>query len=100
MAQLRLLLISVVAWFALLFNIGHIYLFGQPLMLDPIVYVVIILSCVALLTFPSIGTQKYWAFNIAVFGVYLVLRTVFGQPWTEQSVYAYVADVAVLFMSL
>src|SRR5712691_6450994 len=98
MAQLRLLLIISLAWFASLFNIERIgLLFHQSISLDTAVYAIMIITGVAFFCFPNIGKQSKWVSLIIIMMTYLVSRVLRGLPITATST---AVDGAVMFGGL
>ncbi len=103
MAQLRLLLIITLCWFAILFNIERVSeLAREPVTLDATVYAVVILTSVALLSFPNLGSLNVWFSRAVMLAVYAVARLLFSPNLNANGLFPYniLLETLVLVVSL
>jgi lipopolysaccharide/colanic/teichoic acid biosynthesis glycosyltransferase len=103
MAQLRLLLIITLCWFAILFNIERISeLVREPITLDATVYAVVIITSVALLTFPNLSSVNIWLSRVVMLAIYGAARLVFTPNLNSGVLFPYnlLMDVVALMVTL
>src|SRR3954470_18895274 len=101
MAQLRLLLIISLAWFAFIFNIQHIALPGQQaLSLDIAVYALMLLTAVAFFSFPNLAKQNFILSLFFLLGLYALSLSARGMLNGTQTVIATASDTVVIFVNL
>jgi lipopolysaccharide/colanic/teichoic acid biosynthesis glycosyltransferase len=101
MAKLRLLLIICLAWFAILFRIGSVALWGnQTIELDMAVYAVMILVGFGMLLFPNLGKVNLLAVFTGMAVLYVASMGARGLTLSERSVASYAIDGSVMLIGL
>src|SRR2546423_1500168 len=90
MAQLRLLLIITLCWFAILFNLERVSGLAQvPITLDTTVYALVILTSVALLSFPNFSTSNVWLARAVLLASYGAARLLFSSNLNGNGLFPY-----------
>src|SRR5688572_5901320 len=101
MAQLRLLLIVCLSWFAVLFNIERIVLWNnQTIDLDTSVYAIMILIGVALFCFPNLSRQSKWLIFASMLVGYFASVGVRGEVLANKAIHTIAIDSVVMFTGL
>jgi lipopolysaccharide/colanic/teichoic acid biosynthesis glycosyltransferase len=101
MAQLRLLLIVSLAWFAFIFNAQQIVVPGIPaLSLDIAVYALMLLTAVTFFSFPNLAKQNVIISYLVLIALYFVSLGTRRMPAVEHTLYDTAIDAVVIFVNL
>src|SRR5687767_4837108 len=101
MAQLRLLLIVCLSWFAVLFNIERLVLWNnQTIDLDTSVYAMTILVGVALFCFHNLSRQSKWFTFAAMLVGYFASMGARGELLANKPIHTIAIDGVVMFTGL
>jgi lipopolysaccharide/colanic/teichoic acid biosynthesis glycosyltransferase len=101
MARFRLLLVILVVWLTLLFNIERPNWFGLgSLDLPSIVYIVAGVVCLAILLFPDLGYVPVWLLILVVLIVYVPIRMIIVDDPRHDSIYVIVSELIVLVLTV